>query len=359
MSSKAILSSPFAETSVALNAFNEFTAGSTSLYFMVGRGSFVVDGLDETKQWSVGASDASNDVYRDLIDAVGSTIDDTNPPTPVNTPREIEQLWDHLLYGKLIPETNVSLVMPTIQGGVNILEPWADRGTSSLNFVPYDEDADFTYGFTQNRFYIRDTSGETSFPGNLGSGPFEVFMAMKIDGSRTSIGAASNGEPSTAGATFTEDTEYFKDGTNSILTLGTEGSGSEDVWKYLYTIHADLHMIPIAGPEEDNFWIPVNYGNNTNQDDAPELPFIIGTRNIAIEVSLPADFDEIEFRQNWIVLNPEVNSTNAQKNRLDFAVDPENPTQPLPSGDVLYIENRVPQFKQQNQQENVLIAFNY
>ena len=333
MSSKAILASPFAEVQVTLQAFNYLLNASNPLFFMSGRGSKLVNGLDPAEQWN----------------------DDTNPPEPKGTLEEQEELWAKLLYGRTIPKENISLVMPAIQGGINIIKPWNDRDQSEITFVTFNRATEFSFGFEQNRLYAREIEPEV----------YQVFMAMEMDDTN---GIATGGEPPEVTTTMTfesdsptpasidlfTDDEYFKDGTDSILHVGN------DRWKYLYTLHAQSDLIPIAGPVENNFWFPVNFGNKTNEngnvlDDVPNLPFILGPRNIAIQISLPANFDPIEFRQNWIVVNPGINSGDAT------ATDPQKEPGAFVSntGHIYYIEHRPPQIKQENQEERILIALNY
>jgi hypothetical protein len=319
------------------------------LYCMIGR-----------EDDPVGTDPATNLAY---ASGAGVWPDDGVPPMPQDTRFYDRQFWSMAIGGKRIDPSDIALMAPR------------KSTTSWITGTTYDvySESDAAL-YTNANFYCMNQF-------------FEVFALVKKAPSAT----VSLTEPVFYSTIINPATQanvkvdgavgfvYFNDSKQSIIETA-EGY----TWKYLYTLSAESITDLLQSD-----WLPVNFGNtrwsNTgdvrytqSQDSVTTSGSegyaykILGARYVLVRCLLNAGLSGsgllpagLEYRQVAFVKNPRDNAT---ANRATFSIGIQ-PNTVVPAGgtnkfvintgDLIYIENKSPVFRQVDQTEQVKVMMEF
>lgn len=404
----AIFRTPNFRTEVAAAFIAEMAHSSSRLYAMIGR----EDDPRGTK-YEDGSIFSAGD---------GEWLVDSSPPTPENSIVYDRELWDYAIAGKYVEDVDIVFTVPRYN---TITRNYSGSATAFDYSVLWNDVSNTTeYSNPASRVYepydFTTTNGNYNFESHnlLINEDREVYLCVArgddydnpAPGGPDFILNESAGDVpflSLHASNFVEDTDFFNDGTTSILTLGTSsGNESKYTWKFICRI--DQNIWDSIVNSQTNF-IPMNF--NTILDTADftvggayedidtqdsigngNAPFILSLRHVMLrsllEVSnTPGDGmpGNMNFRQVWLVRNPHDSQTgdaalfsfgympNSNPNMSplidvgysdsgDYSLDPSNGdinTFEKYTGRVLYVENRQPIFRQDDQTEEIFTIFSY
>lgn len=409
----AIFRTPSFRTEVAGSFIKEAGDAATRLFMIIGReddprGTKYIDG----SIFSAGD---------------GEWLDDTAPPTPENSVDQDRDLWDMAIAGKYVSENDVVFGLPrTNEITKNYMGVLTDFTYSVLwddlkDTVVYAEPASRVY----EPYKFDTTNGDENFENHniLINSDREVWLCVDRGEGADVTGVESDyvlnelaGDVpflSLHASDFEIDTEFFNDGTNSILKLGfvgddavTPGVAAKYTWKFICRINEDTWDSIL---NEQSNWVPINYASTVvtapfeaggeypaidTQDAFGDglAPFILSLRHVLIRSlltvsSTPGDGlpGNMNFRQIFLVRDPidpqtgnpalfdfgyMPNSNPAMSPLIDgayadsgdYSLDPDNgdiTTFTKYSGRILYVENRQPIYRQADQTEEVFTVFSY
>jgi hypothetical protein len=297
----------------------------------------------------------------------GLWSNDAIPPVPADTLGNDNVFWAMAIGGQLMDPRNIALVCPF---GSNT--QWATGNT-------YDKwDINDTALYTNANFYILNSQNEVLMCVQRGglslNGPSTVEPKWFV--TYTSGGATTIGFDTTTVGSANQN--VFNDGTKSILKT-TDGY----IWKYLYTLTNN----EITNILQTN-WLPVNFGLNrwgqsfglltdpqyTQSQDSVTTSGtngyaykILGARYVLITTTLNSGAPGsgvlpygLNYRQVTLVKNPLSSAGGTPRATFAVGILP-NSTEPsgdgtaghfvVPSGDVIYIENKSPIVRVSSQTE--------
>lgn len=389
---------PEMRTEIAGNFIKQFTSPtSTPIYLMIGRENNPKGVKADLSTFANGDGQWEIDANDGVTEIVPNPEDQWNALLASNVKAE-EDLWDHAIAGQRIENRDVLFVIPSHSSSPALGEP-VPRRYSEIDVTRDDhrvyEAYDFfehsdDYNFTAHNLLINDDR--------------EVFICVKVPEAGHEHHVTPDLVPSTAifDEAFVNDTEYFKDGLESILALPTGvgiTSEMQYIWKYVGTIDIDIWENIV---HENSKWIPLNFYTTVSnpsprsQDslNSPygNMPYILGARHVIFRALLKTSNvpdqgmpTDLEYRQVWLIANPNgkayndvsfvpatftygymPNSDPAMSTPLDVAYDPGQThgvntinTFEKYSGRVLYVENRLPISRANDQTEEVFAVFSY
>lgn len=408
----AIFRTPNFRTEVAASIIEEFADINTRLYAIIGR----EDDPRGTK-YADGSIFAAGD---------GQWLDDTAPPDPENSTVYDRQLWDMAVAGKYLEEKDILFALPKTN---EISRNYDGSATTFEYSVIWNEVRSTTeYPNPASRVYEPFTftteDGDYNFEAHniLINNNREVFLcvARGDDVDNPAPGGIDFVLNETAGdvpsldlhaGDFVPDTDFFNDGTNSIITIGTRGDSqatdaeSKYTWKFICRIDENIWNAIV---NEQTDWVPINFNNIVDTADFEaggdfedidtqdaigngNAPFILSLRHVLLrsllEVgSVPGDGmpGDLNFRQVFIVRDPHdydgnvaqfnygymPNSNTSMSPLIDAAyADSGNYTLDPAQGDIdtftkytgriIYVENRQPIYRQDDQTEEIFTIFSY
>lgn len=264
--------------------------------------------------------------------------DDTIPPNVVNSESSDKAFWDTMIGAqRLSVSENMSLMIPRRSNTF--------FGEGDDVYRPYDE--------TNPNIWSENIV--------LVNADNEVWLCLRAPSGSVALTTVPN-----ANLPLSPDDFFLNDGLYSIW----DDPGSDYRFKYLYTF---------STAQAQNFllneWLPVNFGPTANASDTisqdqfgnGRAPFILNARYLLIRAELEAATDGSElpaglnYRQIAFLKNPEDADGNrlvssvafAENTGYDNTTDPNSEKFTKYSGDILYIENRAPVFRQADQTEEI------
>jgi hypothetical protein len=338
------------------------TSKDNHLYTMIGREDdptgLKLNELTNGKWTLSGAYAAGDGIWGSGLYLTDDGNSDDEPPTATKSIQMANRFWATAIAAKKVTPSDIHLMIPRINwvtGTVYNVRP-ADGvvGNTWYDVNPPDND-----------FYILNSDEEVwlcvAKGADPGLGPPEI------------VATTSTIQPSLAAGGLTADTSYFRDGKTSIFGSPTTGDGY--VWKYMFKLTATLINTLLLDD-----WIPVPCTNDSlwptgsqtallerdrGRDDAYSL---LGARHVIIRSELTAG-DAVSgllpaglrYRQVALVKNPclagtftraaapiyyQANSINLVANQLEPFI-----------GDIIYLENRSPITREENQTEEFKTIF--
>lgn len=297
--------------------------------------------------WSLSGSIAAGDgVWGELYGSDDGTDDDT-PPTASKTIQMSNRFWATAIAAKKVAPSDIHLMIPRID--------WV-TGTT-YNVRPATSATWYNASSPANDFYILNSDEE-------------VWLCVAKGAGATT----STTEPSLAAGGLTADTTFLRDGKTSIS--GTVGAGDQYVWKYMFSLTSALINTLLLDD-----WIPVPCTDDTlwptgsqtallertrGRDDSYSL---LGARHVIVRSSLTAGDSVsgllpagLRYRQIALIKNPCIAAADFtrasgpiyyQANSINLTANQLKPF----LGDMIYLENRSPITREENQTEEFKTIF--
>lgn len=324
------------------------TANDNHLYAVIGReddpaGLKLVESSNGSCSLS-GAYSAGDGIWNSGLYASNDGTDDETPPTASKTIQAARRFWATAIGAQKIAPSDIHLVAPRIN---------------------------WTSGETYN---FRDPTSVTWYDASPGTNDYyvlnqynECWLLVAKDPTATT----STVEPYLGGS-LTNDTAYLKDGKQSIF--GSTGTGDKYVWRYLFKLTSSLvnnllleDWMPV--PYIETLWSPSSDPERTKGRDDSYVH--IGTRHVLIRSKLDSGPNGsgklpsgVRYRQLALIQNPILESGGTRATGSVYynknTVNGSSSDQLRPfCGDILYLENRSPIAREENQTEEfkTILAF--
>lgn len=256
-----------------------------------------------------------------------SWTDDQNPPQPLNTVNEIDSFWTNSIAFKRLEFNDITLVKPRVD--------WEEN----KEFYTFDEASELAY---TTDFYcvVPNDSNEA-----------RVWQVWTKD--NTSPSPTTSTPPAFASASDDGSGNYIDD------------TGDGYTWKYLYNISVnDWRDIT------DQNWMPVNFDHKTTTEQENygevETARLLFSRHAMVRVQLsdteiPTGFS---YRQVAVITNPKENISGEPLftdtvGLMGSYNSPAGDDIVQNSGDTIYLENRTPIPRTEDQQEEIKIVIRF
>lgn len=256
-----------------------------------------------------------------------SWTDDSNPPDPSNTVTDIEDFWSNSIAFQKLNYLDFTMVKPRVN--------WE----AGKEFYTFDETANDSY---YSNFYAVSLDSD------------DVWRVWEV-------WTKDNTSPPPTTSTAPTIETVVDDGSGNYI----DDTGDGYTWRYLYNISTSDRVNIL-----DQGWIPVNFDHKTTTEQSNygllDPARVLFSRHALVRVKL-SDTEiptNISYRQIAIVTNPKENIsgeplfTNFVGLMSSYNSPPEDDIVQN-SGDLLYLENREPIPRSQDQQEELKIIIRF
>lgn len=268
---------------------------------------------------------------------------ESSPPVPTSTPNDMKDAWAAVIGAKKISSQDISLMVPrrTWTSGSTYTSYFKDPGTE-----------DDTLWYTDNFYVLTDLN--------------EIWVCMVAG-----VGTSTD-KPVRSGALAVDNT-YFIDGKSSLYVSGIDGY----TWKYLATLtsyHVNnlLEDLWTPIPSGDSLWLPDTDPQRTQGRD--DTCAILNGRHVMVRLYVDAGADGsgklpagLNYRQIFLVVNPQLHDspynratgdTYFMKNSINGVLSTDDELKKY-SGSMVYLENRSPISRENNQAEEYRIILTF